>query len=168
MVCRVDPLQMMHKAEKKYEVGKVIDEEQAKQRQIFDRAVMEPNFCEMYAGLCFHLAWELPDFSEDNEKITFKRLLLNKCQEEFERGEREGWEEGEIEQSEEEREQKRIKARRRMLGNIRLIGELYKKRMLTERIMHECLKKLLGQYQDPDEEDIEALCILMKYYWRDD
>lgn len=28
------PMQMMHKAEKKYEVGKVTDEEQAKQRQL--------------------------------------------------------------------------------------------------------------------------------------
>ncbi|KAI9100741.1 hypothetical protein K1719_024103 [Acacia pycnantha] len=27
--------------------------------------------------------------------------------------------------------------------------------------MHECIKKLLGSYQDPDEEDIEALCKLM-------
>jgi len=42
-----------------------------------------------------------------------------------------------------------------------LIGELYKKKMLTERIMHECIKKLLGQCQDPDEEDVEALCKLM-------
>jgi translation initiation factor 4G len=48
-----------------------------------------------------------------------------------------------------------------MLGNIRLIGELYKKKMLTERIMHACIQKLLGQYQDPDEEDVEALCKLM-------
>ncbi|KAI9100829.1 hypothetical protein K1719_024191 [Acacia pycnantha] len=197
------PLQMMHKAEKKYEVGKVTDEEQAKQRQlkailnkltpqnferlfeqvkavnidtavtltgvisqIFEKALMEPTFCEMYANFCSHLAAELPDFSEDNEKITFKRLLLNKCQEEFERGEREQEEankddEGEVKQSDAEREAKRVKARRRMLGNIRLIGELYKKKMLTERIMHECIKKLLGSYQDPDEEDIEALCKLM-------
>lgn len=198
------PMQVMHKAERKYEVGKVTDEEQAKQRQlkgilnkltpqnfeklfeqvkqvnidnagtlsgvinqIFDKALMEPTFCEMYANFCSHLAVELPDFSEDNEKITFKRLLLNKCQEEFERGEREEEEanrteeEGEVKQTEEEREEKRIKVRRRMLGNIRLIGELYKKKMLTERIMHECIKKLLGQYQNPDEEDIEALCKLM-------
>ncbi|XP_061995975.1 eukaryotic translation initiation factor 4G-like [Rosa rugosa] len=197
------PLQVMHKAERKYEIGKVSDEEQAKQRQlkailnkltlqnfeklfeqvkavnidnattltgvvsqIFDKALMEPTFCEMYANFCFYLAAELPDFSEDNEKITFKRLLLNKCQEEFERGEREqeeankADEEGEVKQSEEIREEKRIKARRRM-GNIRLIGELYKKKMLTERIMHECIKKLLGQQQTPDEEDIEALCKLM-------
>ncbi|XP_050385005.1 eukaryotic translation initiation factor 4G [Argentina anserina] len=199
------PLQVMHKAERKYEVGKVSDEEQAKQRQlkailnkltpqnfeklfdqvkavnidnartlsgvisqIFDKALMEPTFCEMYANFCYYLAAELPDFSEDNEKITFKRLLLNKCQEEFETGEREQQEaekadeEGEVKQSEAEREEKRIKARRRMLGNIRLIGELYKKKMLTERIMHdECIKKLLGQQQTPDEEDIESLCKLM-------
>ncbi|KAF5469930.1 hypothetical protein F2P56_010487 [Juglans regia] len=199
------PLLMMHKAEKKYKVGKVTDEEQAKQRQlkailnkltpqnfeklfeqvkavkidnamtltgvisqIFDKALMEPTFCEMYANFCCHLAVELPDFNnEENEKITFKRLLLNKCQEEFERGEREqeeankADEEGDIEQSAEEREEKRVQARRRMLGNIRLIGELYKKRMLTERIMHACIHKLLGQYQNPDEEDVEALCKLM-------
>ncbi|XP_074571991.1 eukaryotic translation initiation factor 4G-like [Curcuma longa] len=198
------PLQVMHKAEKKYEVGKASDEEEAKQRQvkailnkltpqnfdklfaqvsevnidnavtlngvisqIFDKALMEPTFCEMYANFCVHLAHVLPDFSEDNEKITFKRLLLNKCQEEFERGEKEQAEankeeeEGEVKQSKEEREEKKLRARRIMLGNIRLIGELYKKKMLTERIMHECIKKLLGQYQNPDEEDIEALCKLM-------
>ncbi|XP_060219044.1 eukaryotic translation initiation factor 4G-like isoform X2 [Lycium barbarum] len=198
------PAQIMHKAERKYEVGKVTDEEQAKQRQlkailnkltpqnferlfqqvkevnidndktldgvisqIFDKALMEPTFCEMYATFCQHLAAELPDLSVDNEKITFKRLLLNKCQEEFERGEREEQEanvtneEGEVKLSAEEREEKRVKARRRMLGNIRLIGELYKKRMLTERIMHECIMKLLGDYQNFDEENIEALCKLM-------
>ncbi|GAB2224328.1 hypothetical protein Drorol1_Dr00005082 [Drosera rotundifolia] len=198
------PLVVMHKAEKKYEVGKVTDEEQTKQRtlkailnkltpqnfeklfeqvkavnidnaltlagvisQIFDKALMEPTFCEMYADFCYHLASELPDLSVGDEKITFKRLLLNKCQEEFERGEREEEEankadnEGESKLSDAEREEKRLKSRRRMLGNIRLIGELFKKSMLTERIMHECIKKLLGQYQTPDEEDIEALCKLM-------
>ncbi|KAK4752331.1 hypothetical protein SAY87_021129 [Trapa incisa] len=198
------PLQMMHKAEKKYEVGNITDEEQAKQRQlkailnkltpenferlfkqakdvgidnvvtltglisqIFDKALMEPTFCEMYANLCSHLSQVLPNFTEGHERISFKRLLLNKCQEEFERGEREELEankvveEGEVEQSDEQREEKRSKARRRMLGNIRLIGELYKKSMLTEKIMHECMKKLFGQCQVPHEEDLEALCKLM-------
>ncbi|TYI67713.1 hypothetical protein E1A91_D08G037700v1 [Gossypium mustelinum] len=198
------PLQTMHRAARKYEMGKVTDEETLKHRQlkailnkltpqnfeklfeqvkavnidnavtlkgvisqIFDKALMEPTFCEMYANFCYHLAGELPDFSEGSEKITFKRLLLNKCQEEFERGEREQEEAnkveevGEAKRSEEEREEKRIKARRRMLGNIRLIGEVYKKKMLTERIMHECIKKLLGENENPDEEDIEALCKLM-------
>ncbi|XP_010469211.1 PREDICTED: eukaryotic translation initiation factor 4G isoform X1 [Camelina sativa] len=198
------PMQVMHKAERKYQVGTVADEEQAKQRllkgilnkltpqnfeklfeqvksvnidnavtlsgvisQIFDKALMEPTFCEMYADFCVHLSGALPDFNENGEKITFKRLLLNKCQEEFERGEKEEEEasrvaeEGQVEQTEEEREEKRLQVRRRMLGNIRLIGELYKKRMLTEKIMHACIQKLLGFNQDPHEENIEALCKLM-------
>lgn len=37
------------------------------------------------------------------------------------------------------------KARQRMLGNIQFIGQLYIKKMLTERIMHECIVKLLGE-----------------------
>ncbi|KAG8391465.1 hypothetical protein BUALT_Bualt01G0190600 [Buddleja alternifolia] len=198
------PMPVIHKAEKKYEIGRVADEEEAKQRQlkgilnkltpqnfeklfeqvkqvnidtvvtlsgvisqIFDKALMEPTFCEMYANFCFHLAADLPDLTVDGQRITFKRLLLNKCQEEFERGEREEEEankaeaEGEVKLTAEEREEKRLQARRRMLGNIRLIGELYKKRMLTERIMHSCINKLLGQHQNPDEENIEALCKLM-------
>eukprot|EP01018_Ginkgo_biloba_P033520 Gb_34242 [translate_table: standard] len=197
-------LPAMHKAENKYEVGKVSDEEHSKQRQIkailnkltpqnfdklfsqvkevnigsaftltgvisqiFDKALMEPTFCEMYAQFCVDLAADLPEFNENNEKVTFKRVLLNKCQEEFERGEREQAEadryeeDDEVKISEEEREQIRVKARRRMLGNIRFIGELYKKSMLTERIMHECIKTLLGEYQNPDDEDVEALCKLM-------
>lgn len=52
-------------------------------------------------------------------------------------------------------------ARRRMLGNIKFIGELFKKSMLTERIMHTCIMKLLGETTNPDEEDVEALCKLL-------
>ncbi|XP_057544287.1 eukaryotic translation initiation factor 4G-like isoform X2 [Amaranthus tricolor] len=199
------PSQVMHRAENKYEIGKISDEEEAKQRklkgilnkltpqnfeklfeqvkevnidnavtltgvisQIFDKALMEPTFCEMYANFCQCLASGLPELSVDNEKITFRRLLLNKCQEEFEREEREEQAnkadnegEDETKQFDEVREEMRLKARRRMLGNIRLIGELFKKKMLTERIMHECIKKLLGPNQNPDEENIEALCKLM-------
>lgn len=194
----------IHRSANRYEIGRVSDEEEQKQRrlkailnkltpqnferlfiqvkevnidntvtltgvisQIFDKALMEPTFCEMYADFCHHLAIDLPDFTEDNQKITFRRLLLNKCQEEFERGEREEAEADHAEevggtcQSEAEREMSRIQTRRRMLGNIRLIGELYKKKMLTARIMHECIRKLLGQFQNPDEENIEALCKLM-------
>ncbi|RWW65288.1 hypothetical protein BHE74_00027413 [Ensete ventricosum] len=192
------PWQVMHKAENKYEVGKIADKEEAKQRrvrailnkltpknftrlfaqirgvnidnaltlsgvvsQIFNKALMEPTFCEVYANFCVHLAAELPTFSEG---ISFKRLLLNACQEEFERREREEAEGGKVEMQQQtngEREARRLLARMRGLGNVRLIGELYKARMLTERIMHECIKKLLGQHQNPEEEDVEAVCRLL-------
>ena len=48
-----------------------------------------------------------------------------------------------------------------MLGNIRFIGELYKQKMLTEKIMHECLIKLLGDIENPEEDVVECLCVLM-------
>lgn len=53
------------------------------------------------------------------------------------------------------------KAKRRGLGLVRFIGELYRLQMLTERIMHECIKKLLANTENPDEEDIESLCRLL-------
>ena len=36
-----------------------------------------------------------------------------------------------------------------MLGNIQFIGELFKEKMLTEKIMHECIVKLLGEASCP-------------------
>ena len=61
------------------------------------------------------------------------------------------------------REEKRGKVKRRKLGNIRFIGELFKQSILTDRIMHYCVQSLLnhGNIEDPDEENIEALCHLL-------
>ncbi|KAF8633421.1 hypothetical protein AX17_004592 [Amanita inopinata Kibby_2008] len=53
------------------------------------------------------------------------------------------------------------KAKRQGLGLIKFIGELFKLQMLTERIMHECVKKLLGNVHNPEEEEIESLCKLL-------
>jgi len=53
------------------------------------------------------------------------------------------------------------KAKRWGLGLIKFIGELFKLQMLMERIMHECVKKLLGNMDNPEEEEIESLCKLL-------
>lgn len=59
--------------------------------QVFDKALSEPVFCELYATLCRDLSQSLPEFdpepgSEDTRKVNFRRSLLNKCQLEFEKG----------------------------------------------------------------------------------
>lgn len=68
--------------------------------QIFDKALFEPHFCELYSQLCHTLQKRLPEFDDPAEeaapadgsgevkrrKLNFRRLLLNKCQEEFEKG----------------------------------------------------------------------------------
>jgi translation initiation factor 4G len=181
--------------------------------QLFDKALTEPTFAELYATMCAALSdrflsegVEFKDpASPDPENpvvITFKRVLLSKCQEEFEKGdtaikaaEKEALdaaeakakadageapppaekEEGEApaapmtaaerdlaeRRAEMERADRMQQARRRMLGNIRFIGELFKKQMLSERIMHTCIQKLLSDPEKPDEEDVEALCKLL-------
>jgi len=54
------------------------------------------------------------------------------------------------------------KAKRQGLGLIKFIGELFKLQMLTAHIMHECVKKLLGHVDNlPEEEEIESLCKLL-------
>jgi translation initiation factor 4G len=54
-----------------------------------------------------------------------------------------------------------MKAKRQGLGLIHFIGELFKLQMLTEKIMHDCVRKLLANVKDPEEEEIEGLCKLM-------
>ena len=51
-----------------------------------------------------------------------------------------------------------------VLGNMRFIGELYKLRMLTENIMHDCIFKLL---RAKDDDSIECMTQLMTTVGKD-
>ena len=98
-------------------------------------------------------------------------FFMSRCQEEFQKDymedlDRQQYVEN-LDKAESEEEKKNItlefdaqemKLRRRSLGNIRFIGELYKIRMLNGKIMHECIMKLLCQ---TDEESLECLCRLV-------
>jgi len=57
------------------------------------------------------------------------------------------------------------KAKKRSLGNIKFIGELFKLGMLTEGIMHDCINRLLKQ--ETDEENLECLCKLLTTIGKD-
>ena len=163
---------------------------------VFEKATDEATWSEMYARLCRKMMEQIsPKVQDDGIKnndgkpITggqlFRKYLLNRCQEDFERG----WvakeaaaaaaatkaiedeavkaaNEGKGDQKEEyalysEEYYIAQKAKRRGLGLIKFIGELFKLQMLTERIMHECVKKLLGNVDNPEEEEIESLCKLL-------
>ncbi|KAG8175493.1 hypothetical protein JTE90_025507 [Oedothorax gibbosus] len=139
---------------------------------IFEKAVDEPNFSVPYANLCKHLAMiKVPVADQGGGQVNFRKLLLTKCQKEFEQDRSDELKHEERMKALEEAEpdkQKEMKLefdleekkmRYRQLGNIRFIGELFKLGMLIEPIMHECIKKLLSQ---GDEESLECLCKLLK------
>lgn len=54
-------------------------------------------------------------------------------------------------------------AKRKMLGNIKFIGELGKLEILSENILHLCIKELLVRRKGEDpSEDLECLCQIMR------
>ncbi|KAF3651755.1 Eukaryotic translation initiation factor isoform 4G-2 [Capsicum annuum] len=132
---------------------------------IFNSAVLEPTFCPMYAQLFSDLSENLPPFPSDEpggRKISFKRVLLNNCQEAFEGAEKLRDEVRQMIAPEQESEQKDIEKffKLRNLGNIKLIGELFNIRMVTESIVRRIVQELLEQDPKscPEEEKVEAIC----------
>mmetsp|Transcript_20829 Transcript_20829/g.40851 ORF Transcript_20829/g.40851 Transcript_20829/m.40851 type:complete len:1135 (-) Transcript_20829:40-3444(-) len=190
---------------------------------IFDKALAEPKFGELYADLCRVIVeskakghewdfveivendgkyyWTASDDTEEPDedrlmgpydseekarevstKMTdFKRILLNKCQEEFEKetqiqeaealveklkeefeNESDADKKAEVKEKFSDAKYEAIKIKRKVLGNIQFIGELFKKKILTEKVMHSCIIKILNPKQEvPEEEDLECLCKLL-------
>nr|CAH7767908.1 unnamed protein product [Callosobruchus chinensis] len=128
---------------------------------IFEKALEEPKYSSMYAQLCKRLSEEAPNFEPPDQACTFRVLLLNKCKVEFDNRaaavELNGTEAGS-----EEEEERRQAAKRKMLGNIKFIGELGKLEILSESILHRCIHELLVKRGDDPSEDLECLCQIMR------
>nr|POE89769.1 eukaryotic translation initiation factor 4 gamma [Quercus suber] len=143
----------------------------------FEKACDEAHWAGMYAQFCHKMLTAMSSDIRD-ETITdkngaavtggalFRKYLLNRCQEEFERG----WQANLPEKPEGDSQEAALlsdeyyvaaAAKRRGLGLIQFIGQLYKLRMLTIRIMHECVMRLLNFEGEPDESAIENLTTLL-------
>ncbi|KHO00833.1 MIF4-like, type 1/2/3 [Metarhizium album ARSEF 1941] len=152
----------------------------------FEKATDEAHWASMYAKFCKRM---LENMSADvrDERIKdkngnivsggnlFRKYLLNRCQEEFERGWASNLPQPKEEEGGEDAPKKTLgdttmlsdeyyeaaAAKRRGLGLVQFIGELYKLGMLTERIMHECVHKLVDYKGVPDEAETESLSKLL-------
>ncbi|KAK9515856.1 hypothetical protein VZT92_026458 [Zoarces viviparus] len=145
---------------------------------IFEKAISEPNFSVAYAKMCHCLmGLKVPTSDKPGVSVNFRKLLLNRCQKEFEKDQDDDemfqrkQKELEAAKEGEERERLRVElqssrdqARRRSLGNIKFIGEVFKLKMLSEAIMHDCVVKLLKKH---DEDSVECLCRLLSTVGKD-
>lgn len=137
---------------------------------VFEKALDEPVFSVAYARMCKVLSM-LKIADEEGKEIKFRTLLITRCQKEFMRDymadlDRDAYA-ANLAKATTEDEKKAItadfnfqgtKLRRRSLGNIKFIGELYRIQMLNGRIMHEIIQKLL---KEVDEESLECMCRLI-------
>jgi len=131
---------------------------------IFEKAIDEPKYCGIYAQLCQKLSHEAPNFDDPSTKSnTFLRLLLSKCQEEFETRSKasSAFDRKDEPLSQAEQHAKEV-AKRKMLGNLKFIGELGKFELLQEAILHKCIQQMLAKKKRTSladmAEDIECLC----------
>ncbi|OJD16250.1 hypothetical protein AJ78_03587 [Emergomyces pasteurianus Ep9510] len=144
----------------------------------FEKATDEAHWAPMYAKFCKRMLDSMsPEIKDQNIRdkqgnvVTggslFRKYLLNRCQEEFERG----WKinlpdkpEGVTEEAAMMSDEyyAAAAAKRRGLGLVKFIGELYKLGMLTERIMHQCVKKLVDYEGVPEEAEVESLTSLLR------
>lgn len=153
---------------------------------VYEKAMFDGNSSAMYARLCHNMMVRVgPNVHDDGIRNAegkpaagaqlFRKYLLNRCQEGFERGLTTAsvaatkstvdqvantsgiTNEATVPFHEYYASQE---AKNRRLALIKFLGELFKLRMVTERIIHECIKGLLADIDDPVDENLECLWML--------
>jgi hypothetical protein len=134
---------------------------------IFKKALLEISYSETYADLVFHLRKEMPEFPSEGggKPITFKSSLLTICQQEFESMQTEMNKEcdGDTDLVKETRQKK---IRDRCLANMRFIGNLFLRQLLTAKVIASVLNELTMQDDPnpdkmPEDYVLECICELL-------
>jgi len=136
---------------------------------IIKKAYSEPHYCETYADLVFKLKGYMPEFpSPDGGKpVNFKSTLLNCCQNEFDAmvssppdlppEEVEGLDQEEVNFRKQQR-------KARTLANMKFIGHLFLRSLLTPKIIGSVIQDLaMCDAGDtlPGEYMVECICELL-------
>ena len=160
-----------------YEIIKSDVEDQGKFLEVlFKKAVHEKAFVLLYSRLCKDLDRELP---QKSEKVADKTIggklatrpsimrskLLDRCKEIFKTDQ-----DSKVDQyiKVSDPEEREAKMKKFLLGNVNFIGELINTKLLSKKIVFQCLNNLFSRVEKSDELNvffkqinIEAIVILM-------
>ncbi|KAL8438287.1 hypothetical protein ACSSS7_000264 [Eimeria intestinalis] len=129
---------------------------------VVDKAVSEPDWSEMYADLCQVLQWRSVSPEGEPEtirKTPFMLALLNSIQTEFDAMPTVLKQELSGDGDERQLEEARIK--RRVLGVVKLIGELVQRRLLGFKVVNDVVVELVMKSEEPDEHLVECFLQLI-------
>lgn len=122
-------------------------------RETFSKATKQHTFVEMYADLCARLH---ADLEKEGITVNFKRVLLDQCQQSF----KTYLEPPKVDQllDYDDQYEQLVKYKTQMLGNVKLIGHLLKRAMLSPKIIFHCTDELLSI---GTAESLETLCVFL-------
>ena len=133
---------------------------------IFDKAIEEKKFCAIYSDICSDQVHY--DLQTNQNKSEFRSALLKRCQHVFEDEEtkdealtrlatdiKAAKEAGERAKADEMSE-RMLRLRQRVFGNIRFIGELYKRGLIVRSIVNYCFTHLLARNKNHIQKQEQA------------
>jgi translation initiation factor 4G len=127
---------------------------------IFKKAIVESKFNEIYAKLCYELA---SYYIEDNDdKVYFRELLLNKCQQMFEESANIKILDRSVTVPVTVPVIETFKSKEQITGCIKFIGELYNINLLTNKVVYSCFLILLSKVSPGNMYTIDCICTLMQ------
>lgn len=150
--------------------------------RVYDKAVAESAFADVYAMLVKRLASDyktfpgVPQSLLDKTGSVTRALVLGRCQREYEKRNlyaTESWDSLKLDAAIPDldpidrpegvtlEQYWRAKLKRRSLGNLKFVGELFKLGVISEIIIVECLLGLVEQPL-PGEEELESLAKLLR------
>jgi len=129
--------------------------------QIFAKAIDEPPFAPLYARYCTKLYDVFPEFHDDeNKPINFRTKLLELCYAKLTADDEDI--EGFDEMSPKDQQLAQAKVKRHTVGNLKMIGELFKQKLIQDKVLHSSIEILLDDEDGIVESDVEALVTLLE------
>ncbi|ETI46691.1 hypothetical protein, variant 14 [Phytophthora nicotianae CJ01A1] len=126
---------------------------------LFDHAIANPDLSDSYAKLCSGMSERTPEFKDGAKTINFRRILLTKCYESL--IEEPDSQSLNLKKNGSNGAAQHSWRRKCMLQNVGFVGELFRRQLLTENIMHVCVAMMLDDEVKPQAEIIEAACGLL-------
>lgn len=121
---------------------------------LFNKALNESQYINIYVHICETFMKYFIIDPLDDKKYTFRGILLNTCQESFEKytSKKDKFDD----------EEEEIIFKGELFGCIRFIGELYNIGIINNEILKSCIVNLLSKVNTNELFTIETLCILIE------
>nr|CCA19971.1 conserved hypothetical protein [Albugo laibachii Nc14] len=129
--------------------------------ELFDRAIAETTQWEGYAQICSYISQKTPEFREGPRTVNFRRIFLTRCYEALVEEETSD-QLNALDSKADSASRVHFSWRQQcMIANVCLIGDLFRRQLLTENIIHVSIAMMLENQETLMAHVVEAACGLL-------